>query len=178
MQTQKRWLIGLSVALVVVYCSLCAFLAGSVAGGLVGGRIGHLIAQKEAPVVRAPRTAIPPAPTRELPGPVPPRRTPPGREMRLAAVVITVAPDGPADEAGIRPGDAILAVDDQEVSPTRDLKDIVQDYEPGDRVRLTFLRDGQKEGTRVRLGRRRTDDGDVVASLGLTYRLAPAMPSW
>jgi S1-C subfamily serine protease len=98
--------------------------------------------------------------------------------MRLAAVVIAVVPDSPADEAGIRPGDMILAVDDQEVSPTRDLKDIIQDYEPGDRVRLTFLRDGQKEDVRVRLGRRRTDDGDVVASLGLTYRLAPVMPSW
>lgn len=178
MQTQKRWLIGLLVAVSLVNCSLCAFLAGSVAGGLVGGRIGRLIAEKEAPVVRAPRTATPPAPTWELPWPVPPRRTPPGPEMRLAAVVIAVVPDSPADEAGIRPGDMILAVDDQEVSPTRDLKDIIQDYEPGDRVRLTFLRDGQKEDVRVRLGRRRTDDGDVVASLGLTYRLAPVMPSW
>jgi PDZ domain-containing secreted protein len=80
--------------------------------------------------------------------------------MRLAAVVMTVVPDS------------------QEISPTRDLKDIIQDYEPGDRVRLTFLRDGQQERVRVRLGRGRTDDGDVVASLGLTYRLAPVMPSW
>jgi len=178
MQTQKRWLIGLLVAALLVGSSLCAFLAGSVVGGLVGGRIGHSIAQREASVVHVPPTVIPPVPTREPPRPEPLRPTPPDREMRLAALVIEVVPDSPADEADIRLGDLILAVDDQEILATRDLKDIIQGYEPGDRVRLTLLRDGQKEPVRVRLGRRRTDDGDLVASLGITYRLTPVMPSW
>ena len=178
MQTQNRWLIGLLVAVLLVGSSLCAFLAGSVVGGLVGGRIGHSIAQREAPVVQVRPTVIPPVPTRESPRPEPPRPTPPGREMRLAALVIEVVPDSPAYEADIRLGDLILAVDDQEILPTRDLKDIIQGYKPGDRVRLTLLRDGQKEYVRVRLGRRRTDDGDLVASLGITFRLTPVMPSW
>jgi S1-C subfamily serine protease len=98
--------------------------------------------------------------------------------MRLAALVVAVEPEGPAGEAGVKPGDLILAVDDQEISPTRDLKDLIYDYEPGDRVQLTVLRDGKKESVRVRLGRRRTDEGDVVASLGLTYRPVPVPPSW
>jgi membrane-associated protease RseP (regulator of RpoE activity) len=173
MQMEKRWPIILLAAVLLVGCALTAFVAGSVIGGLVGGRIGYSIAQKQAPPVRVPPTVIPPAPTRE-----PPRRTPPGGEMRLAALVTTVVPDSPADQAGIRPGDLILAVDDREISPARDLKDIIQDYKPGDRVQLTLLRDGQKEHIRVRLGRRRTDTGEAVAFLGVTYRLGPVMPSW
>lgn len=176
MQTQKRWPIGLLAVVLLVGCSLSAFFAGAVVGGLVGGKVGYSIAEKRTTVAYTPPTVVPLAPTWEPPPPEPPRRIPPGREMRLAALVVGIVPDGPADEAGIKLGDLILAVDDQEVSLTWDLADIIQAYKPGDRVRLTLLRDGQEERVRVRLGRRRTDDGGVVASLGLTYRLEPVMP--
>ncbi len=172
MQSHKSWLIGVLVVILLASCSLSAFIAGATVGGLVGGRIGYTMAEARAPVVHVLPTIIPPTPPWEPPWP-----EPPGREMRLAAVVTWVEPDGPADGAGIRPGDLILAVDDQAISPDRDLADIIRNYEPGDRVRLLLWRNGHEESVRVRLGRRRTDDG-VVAFLGLTYRLGPVLPSW
>lgn len=173
MQTRKGWWVGLLVVVLLLGCSFGAFVAGALVGGLVGGRIGYSMAGEKTPFVYAP----PPAPTWEPIWPEPPLRTPPDFEFRLAARVVSVTPAGPADEAGIRIGDLILAVDDQEVSAIQDLADIIQGYEPGDRVQLTLLRDGREERVRVRLGRRLGDDGEVVASLGLTYRLESVMPS-
>lgn len=177
MQTQKGWLIGLVVVLLLIGCSLTACLAGALIGGVAGGRIGYSIAANEAPVARLPLPMTPPLPTWAPDLSEPPYRLPPGSEMRLVARVVSVTPGGPADEAGIRPGDLILAVDDQQIAAGRDLADIIRDYEPGDRVQLTFLRDGREERARVRLGRRLGDDGETAASLDLVYRLEPMMPS-
>jgi S1-C subfamily serine protease len=171
MQTQKSWLIGLVVAVLLAGCSLTACLAGALIGGAVGGRIGYSMAEDRAPVARLS------LPTWAPDWSEPPYQVPPGSKMRLVARVINVTPGGPADEAGIRPGDLILAVDDQQISLARDVADIIRDYKPGDRVQLTFLRDGREERLRVRLGRRLNDDGAVVAALDLTYRLEPVMLS-
>lgn len=173
MQTRNNWLIGLLVVVVIIGCALSAFLAGAVVGGLVGGAVGYSAGEK-ASVAQEPPPELPPA--WEEPWPELPRRTPPALERHPAALVITVEPEGPADEAGIRPGDFILAVDDQKISQDRDLAAIVRDYQPGDRVRLTLWRDGREKHVRVRLGRHRDEGGEVVARLGLTYRFLPLVP--
>lgn len=171
MQTQWSWPIGLIAVMVLIGCTLGACLTGAVVGGLVGHAIGYSAAEKEMAVIQTLPPETPTAP--EYPWP---ERLPSIREGRPAALVMTVNPDSPAEEAGIRPGDLILAVDDQEISPDRELAAIIRDYQPGDRVRLTFWRNGREGNTRVRLGRRRTEDGEVVASLGLTYQHLPMVP--
>ncbi len=172
MQTQKNWLLGLLVVVPLVGCSLAACLAGAVLGGTMGARIGYSLAERRAPVL----TLSPPVPEQEPAWPEPPGRTTPDLEMRMAARVTYLTLDGPADQAGVQIGDLILAVDDQEVSLRRDLVDIIRDYKPNDRVVLIILRNGRDERVRVRLGSRRSDDGQVVAALGLEYRLEPVMP--
>lgn len=168
MQTQKNWLWGLLVIVLIVGCSLAACLAGGVIGGAAGARIGYRMAERRAlsPSALEQEPAWP-----ELPG-----RITPELEMRLAARVMSLTPDGPADQAGVQVGDLILAVDDQELSLGRDLGDIIRDYKPDDRVALTILRQERQERVRVRLGSRRSDDGQIVAALGLEYRLEPVMP--
>lgn len=57
--------------------------------------------------------------------------------------VSDVLPDGPAAQAGIRPGDAILAVEGQRVSNLSELSAVLQQY-PNQTVRVEVERDGQR----------------------------------
>ncbi len=59
------------------------------------------------------------------------------------AFVQSVEPGKPADRAGIKPGDAIVRVDDVPVKDTRDLIGYVSGKAPGSKVRLGVIRDGR-----------------------------------
>ena len=50
---------------------------------------------------------------------------------------------GPADRAGVRPGDLLIAVDGKEASRAMRVLDLIAGHQPGDTLRLTLLRDGQ-----------------------------------
>lgn len=78
------------------------------------------------------------------------------------ALVLEVTPGGAAAEAGIRPtrrnrlgeielGDLIVAVDETEVSSNADLILALERYQGGQEVRLTIMRDQEKEELIVRL---------------------------
>lgn len=68
------------------------------------------------------------------------------------AVIAAVEPGGPAEQAGLREGDVITALDGREVSGFGDLATILRDLEPGDRVTVTYVRDGAEETTELTLG--------------------------
>lgn len=59
--------------------------------------------------------------------------------------VSSVRPNGPADEAGIRPGDVILALDGGQVYASQDVTQRVARHNPGDTVRLDINRDGNND---------------------------------
>lgn len=61
-------------------------------------------------------------------------------------VVNQVMDNSPAEKAGLKPGDIITAINDQEVDSMNSLKTQLLHYNLGDTVTLTFLRDG-KENT-------------------------------
>jgi 2-alkenal reductase len=69
-----------------------------------------------------------------------------------AIYVQSVAPDSPAEEAGLREGDIILAVDDKPITMQEGLPNILLDYAPGDTVELTILRDGDEETVDLTFG--------------------------
>ncbi|PYQ65947.1 MAG: peptidase, partial [Acidobacteria bacterium] len=75
------------------------------------------------------------------------------------AFVQSVEPGKPADRAGIRPGDAIVRVDDVSVKDTRDLIGYVSGKAPGSKVRLGVIRDGRDMNLTAALAER-----DVVSS--------------
>jgi PDZ domain-containing protein len=59
---------------------------------------------------------------------------------RDAAVVRSVTPGGPADQAGLQPGDEIVALNREPVRSPDDVIDIVRSMRPGDRVSIAFER--------------------------------------
>lgn len=61
------------------------------------------------------------------------------------AFVESVDPGKPADRAGVKPGDAIVQVDDRPVREPRDLINYVSSRPPGQAVRLTVVRNGQRQ---------------------------------
>ncbi|WP_433344111.1 S1C family serine protease [Streptomyces sp. CA-253872] len=54
-----------------------------------------------------------------------------------------VTPGGPADRAGLAPGDLVTAADGKPVTSTEDLIVRVRAHRPGDRLRLTYVREGR-----------------------------------
>ncbi len=70
------------------------------------------------------------------------------------AFVESVNPDLPAAKAGIKPGDTIVKVDDVTVKEMRDLIDYVSSKPPGQKVRITLLRDQRTVTTTVTLTER------------------------
>jgi S1-C subfamily serine protease len=81
----------------------------------------------------------------------------------LGAVVADVLPDSPAHKAGILPlhrgpggnialGDIITAIDDVAVENGEDLLKVLDERQPGDKVRLTLLRGKEQREVKVQLG--------------------------
>lgn len=68
--------------------------------------------------------------------------------------VAAVTPGGPADEAGLRPGDIIFAMEGEEVNDPRVLQNRVAGIEPGTTVNLQVQRDGELRVAEVRIAER------------------------
>ncbi|MEM8552430.1 MAG: Do family serine endopeptidase [Pseudomonadota bacterium] len=76
-----------------------------------------------------------------------------GRSDELGALVTQPQNGSPADDAGVRAGDAIIAVDGTNVDGPRDLARTISGRAPGERVTLKVWRDGSEQDIVVRLGR-------------------------
>ncbi|MBL1095904.1 S1C family serine protease [Streptomyces coffeae] len=63
-----------------------------------------------------------------------------------------VKPGGPGDEAGIEAGDVITAVDGVRVHSAQELIVKIRSHRPGDRLKLTVERDGDKRSVELSLG--------------------------
>jgi putative serine protease PepD len=73
---------------------------------------------------------------------------------RQAAEVADVVPGTPAADAGLRSGDAVVAVDGEEVSGAESLTAQVRERAPGAAVELAVVRNGSSEDVTVELGTR------------------------
>ena len=61
-------------------------------------------------------------------------------EYHDAAVVRSIAPAGPAEQAGIQPGDTIEAINDQHVNSYQDASSIMASMRPGEIIDIDFSR--------------------------------------
>jgi serine protease Do len=76
-----------------------------------------------------------------------------GLPVDHGALVVDVAPGGPADKAGIRPGDVIVAFEGKAVNGSDDLGRDILARKPGDKVTIQLVRaNGSKQTVTATLG--------------------------
>jgi serine protease Do len=80
------------------------------------------------------------------------------------ALIGDVRPNSPAAEAGLASGDVVVGFDGEAVDDPRDLAWKTSQRDPGDTVRLSLYRDGERRNVTVELGR--LSDAAQQASVG------------
>ena len=74
-----------------------------------------------------------------------------GTQATHAAVVVEVAKNSPADKAGLRPRDTIIALNGRAVRGSSDLRNQIGLIPVGEEVEFRFLRDGELRSVKARL---------------------------
>lgn len=128
----NAWAIGIIAVLVASLIALCACLFGLAVG--VGIGQARARAQIDNIFEFAPEEIVPAIPDM----PVMPEMDQ-LLDMMSGAIVGEVVAGGPAEQAGIEPGDLIIAIDGEEITPDRTLADLVAAYAPGDEVTVTIV---------------------------------------
>jgi len=75
-----------------------------------------------------------------------------GKGTPHGALVASITPSGPAEKAGLQPGDIITGFDGKNISEMRELPRIVAETSIGSKVKLTYWRDGKSNATTVEVG--------------------------
>ena len=74
--------------------------------------------------------------------------------FKTGVLVQQVQPGGPADKAGLKPGDIITQVDGRAIKDGDDLVNEIASRKPGSSIRLGFMRDGKATDATVTVGDR------------------------
>lgn len=69
------------------------------------------------------------------------------------AEIKTVTKDGGAEKAGLKAGDIIRKVDDARIEDPDDLSSTIRKHKPGDKVNVTYIRDGKEQTVSAELGK-------------------------
>ncbi len=67
-----------------------------------------------------------------------------GLKNTIGVIVAGVLRNGPADQAGIKPGDSITHIDGNSVEDSNDALNIIASARPGNKLRIDLLREGKK----------------------------------
>ena len=73
-----------------------------------------------------------------------------GTGIKIGAIV----QDSPAEKAGLKIGDIIIALDGEKTNDLKAYSDLLKTYSPGDVVKITILRDNIKKTVSVTLEER------------------------
>jgi serine protease Do len=68
------------------------------------------------------------------------------------ALIASVEPGSPADKAGLKPGDVVLAVNGASIDESGDLPRVIGDMRPGARARMQIWRDRKERALVATLG--------------------------
>jgi S1-C subfamily serine protease len=63
-----------------------------------------------------------------------------GRGCRISGVM----PETPAEVCGLKEGDVIVRINSEHVSNLKELSDILKSLSPGNRIKITFLRNNEE----------------------------------
>jgi len=74
------------------------------------------------------------------------------RMLTGAAIITDVLPDTPADKAGLRRGDVIIAVNGERLTAEYSLPEALAQYAPGDVVTISVWERGRRRDIEIQLG--------------------------
>ena len=77
-----------------------------------------------------------------------------GLDQARGVVLLEVVEGGPADRAGLRPGDVIVRIDDDAVDTVENLFGELRQRKPSSQARITYIRDGREQQATVTLADR------------------------
>jgi len=77
-----------------------------------------------------------------------------GMTTKEGALIAAVVQGGPADKAGIKPGDVLVSVDSQSITDTTALLNAIAQLKPGAEVKVKLVRRGKPTDLTVTIGKR------------------------
>ena len=77
-----------------------------------------------------------------------------GLEQKSGAIVAGVLKNGPADRAGIKPGDILVSVNGQDITDTTRLLNLIAQIKPGSNAKIHLVRKNREMDLEVMIGRR------------------------
>ncbi|MCM1129630.1 MAG: Do family serine endopeptidase [Alistipes senegalensis] len=77
-----------------------------------------------------------------------------GLSQKEGVIIAGILKNGPADKAGMKPGDVLLAVKDKPVSSMTEMFNLIALLEPGSQVEITVSRGGKEVPLEVTVGKR------------------------
>ena len=88
-----------------------------------------------------------------------------GVDVREGALVSQVVAGSAADEAGIEPGDVIIAIDGRKIGDANELRNMIGLKRVGEEVELELIRDGKRRRVEATLGENIVDQQVAAADL-------------
>ncbi len=192
-----------NLLVVGIIIGLLSLMAGAVAGAVAGGLAGYMLGRREAssPQLqgrldqlesevrdlqqRLGEGRLPETPQGEEPAPLPWGQLPglqpwSGGQLpsvnvdQPGALVTEVVAGTAADEAGLKPGDLIVAVDNDQVGLQATLTELVAQHQAGDKVELQVLRNGETLHLQVTLGENPDQPGNAYLGVRVLNLGTPA----
>jgi serine protease DegQ len=77
-----------------------------------------------------------------------------GLTKKTGAIIAGVLKGGPADKAGMKPGDILVAVEGKPVNDTTEMLNLIAQLIPGNKVKMTVLRKNSESILNVTVGKR------------------------
>ncbi len=74
-----------------------------------------------------------------------------GKPLKTGVEVAGISENGAAGNAGIEKGDRIVGIDDITIINSTDLLGVLARHHPGDKINVTYMRDGKKHSVNVQL---------------------------
>lgn len=89
------------------------------------------------------------------------------------ATVLKVTEESAAQKMGLKKGDVIIKVDDKKINEENSITEVIRSKKPGDKVTVTFLRDGKEQKMTTELGKWK---GINMATLAPTRVFGNSLP--
>ena len=102
-----------------------------------------------------------------------------GLPNRGGVIINNVVPYSPAESAGLKRGDAIVSLNKSPIKDVDAFRGVMLELDPGDNVRIVFVRDGVKDSTYAQLSAlpQQTSASADAGDIGWGVSLAPINPA-